>query len=127
MQVDATTWMDIRTVINHGSIVDVMASMDVAGLQQRRGCNPRVCLPWTSRPSASVPGPSGFSATLGLATDSLVRRRPRLWVRRASLVSPPTLDWGFAVVSFAVLLWFRRRHRTGVSVVLRAFATLGMV
>ncbi|KAL6990722.1 hypothetical protein U1Q18_008841 [Sarracenia purpurea var. burkii] len=74
--------------------------------------NPRVCLPWTSRPWASVPRPS---ATFGLAIDSLVRRCPRPWVRRASLVSPPTLDWGSAL-----LLWFRRRRRTGaVSVRLR--------
>ncbi|KAL6977298.1 hypothetical protein U1Q18_026095, partial [Sarracenia purpurea var. burkii] len=68
-----------------------------------------------------------FPGPRDLRLDSLVRHRPRLWVRRASLVSPPTLDWGFAIVSSAVLLWFRRQRRTGVSVVLRAFATLGMV
>ncbi|KAL6970870.1 hypothetical protein U1Q18_030548 [Sarracenia purpurea var. burkii] len=64
---------------------------------------------------SAFPGPRDLgllfprpSATFGLAIDSLVRRCPRPWVRRASLVSPLTLDWGSAV-----LLWFRRRRRTG--------------
>ncbi|KAL6983381.1 hypothetical protein U1Q18_016767 [Sarracenia purpurea var. burkii] len=58
----------------------------------RLGCEPRVCLPWTSRPSASVPRPSSFcSATLGLVIDSLFA----VVLVSGSLVSPPMLDWGF--------------------------------
>ncbi|KAL6989912.1 hypothetical protein U1Q18_015664 [Sarracenia purpurea var. burkii] len=104
--------LDLATFSGSSSSSSLGVFAADVGLGFRRGANPRVCLPWTSRPWASVPRPS---ATFGLAIDSLVRRCPRPWVRRASLVSPPTLDWGSAV-----FLWFRRRRRTGaVSVRLR--------
>ncbi|KAL6974374.1 hypothetical protein U1Q18_028556 [Sarracenia purpurea var. burkii] len=86
----------------------------------RLGCDPRVCIfPGPRDLRASVPRPWGSPSTLS--------RRPHLWVRRASLVSPPTLDWGSAVVSSVVLLWFAADVELGFPSCLRAFATLGMV
>ncbi|KAL6974975.1 hypothetical protein U1Q18_042307 [Sarracenia purpurea var. burkii] len=86
----------------------------------RLGCDPRVCLspifPGPRDLRASVTRPSGSPSTR--CSEPLVHRRPRLWVRRASLVrrrrwtgvlplclppsssgSPPTLNWGFRRVS----------------------------